>query len=263
MDCVNHSGVGAAAYCQNCGKPLCAQCVAAGVLSHSTGGQILCDACFASWRQYYHPPFVPLHAHRPNPAAAAALGVIPGVGAMYNGQFFKGFIHVAVFAILVSIADHNDFFGIFVAAWVFYQCFEAYHTARALRDGQPVPDPLGLNDLAGRLNFGTQMRAEAQPGAAETPIPPDPQSQATGFSASPSTGESPPPYPPQYAPPYYRHHHAPVGAVVLIALGLIFLLGQLHIFHERIVKFAWPLMLIALGVWLIVRQFEETKGASK
>ena len=27
MDCVNHSGVSATAYCQNCGKPLCQACV--------------------------------------------------------------------------------------------------------------------------------------------------------------------------------------------------------------------------------------------
>ena len=39
----------------------------------------------------------------PNPVAAAVLGLIPGVGAMYNGQFFKGLIHVVIFAVLVSI----------------------------------------------------------------------------------------------------------------------------------------------------------------
>ena len=38
----------------------------------------------------------------PNPAAAAVLGLIPGVGAMYNGQFIKGFIHVVIFAVLVT-----------------------------------------------------------------------------------------------------------------------------------------------------------------
>ena len=30
MDCVNHSGVNATAFCQNCGKPLCQACVANG-----------------------------------------------------------------------------------------------------------------------------------------------------------------------------------------------------------------------------------------
>jgi hypothetical protein len=50
---------------------------------------------------------------------------------------------------------------------------------------------------------------------------------------------------------------------VLIALGSLFLLDQLEIFHGRFMEFAWPLLLIALGVWLIVRRIEESQGASK
>ena len=51
----------------------------------------------------FQQPFDLRHAGTPNPAAAAVLGLIPGVGAMYNGQFFKGLIHVVIFAVLVSI----------------------------------------------------------------------------------------------------------------------------------------------------------------
>ena len=40
MDCVNHQGVGATAYCQNCGKALCATCV-----RNAGNGQILCEPC--------------------------------------------------------------------------------------------------------------------------------------------------------------------------------------------------------------------------
>ena len=61
---------------------------------------------------------------------------------MYNGQFFKGLIHVVIFAVLVSITEYHGIFGLFIAAWILYQSFEAFHTARALRDGQPPPDPL-------------------------------------------------------------------------------------------------------------------------
>jgi hypothetical protein len=50
---------------------------------------------------------------------------------------------------------------------------------------------------------------------------------------------------------------------VLIALGMLFLLGQLDVFHGRFMEFAWPLMLIALGVWLIVRRIEESQGGPK
>ena len=109
MDCVNHSGVNATAYCQSCGKGLCANCT-----RNSTGGQVFCEPCATTWQSYTQ-PFVATFSGGPNPAAAAVLGLIPGVGAMYNGQFFKGFIHVLVFAILISITSSiNGIFGIFI-----------------------------------------------------------------------------------------------------------------------------------------------------
>ena len=110
----------------------------------------------------------------PNPSAAAVLGLIPGVGAMYNGQFFKGFIHVVVFAVLVSNSHHSGVFGLFVAAWVVYQVFEAYHTAKARRDGEPLPDPIGLNELAGWFHTGIQTefrrRAHGVPPPTAPPV---------------------------------------------------------------------------------------------
>ena len=44
MDCVNHTGVNATAYCQSCGKALCAGCV-----RNAAGGQILCEPCWTAW----------------------------------------------------------------------------------------------------------------------------------------------------------------------------------------------------------------------
>ena len=129
MDCVNHIGVSATAFCQTCGKALCANCV-----RNAPGGQVQCEPCSTAWQSFQQPFQVP--AGGPNPAAAAVLGLIPGVGAMYNGQFFKGLIHVVIFAVLISITTHYGIFGIFIGAWVLYQSFEAFHTAKARRDGQ-------------------------------------------------------------------------------------------------------------------------------
>ena len=78
MDCVNHPGVTATAFCQSCGKALCPNCVRS-----APGGQVLCEPCFTAW-QTFQQPFVPVNPGSPNPAAAAVLGLIPGVGAMYN-----------------------------------------------------------------------------------------------------------------------------------------------------------------------------------
>ena len=159
MDCVNHSGVNATAYCQSCGKALCEACVRKG-----SGGQILCEPCWMAWQNAQR-PYVPPPVGGPSPGLAALLGAIPGVGAMYNGQFVKGMVHVVIFAVLVSAAHVYGVFGLFIAAWIFYQMFEAYHTARARRDGDPLPDPLGLNELSNWFSTGMRPPQGPPPGA--------------------------------------------------------------------------------------------------
>ena len=276
MDCVNHTGTSATAFCQNCGKAICTDCV-----RNAAGGQVLCEPCWTAW-QGFQQPFAPAPTAGPNPIAAAILGVIPGVGAMYNGQFFKGLIHVVVFAFLISLTDHNGIFGIFIAAWVVYQSFEAFHTAKARRDGQPLPDPFGLNQVGEWLSGAArgQMAGPAQgQGPASTT---QGQGAQGGYQApyqNPYQGSNQPPYPNPYAPPgagfpvpgmppaplppnSWRRRE-PVGAIVLIALGVLFLLGQFDLFSSRVFDFAWPLMLIALGVWLVIRRLGATQGGCK
>jgi hypothetical protein len=201
---------------------------------------------------------------------------------MYNGQFLKGFIHVIIFAVLVSAARVYGIFGLFIAAWVLYQSFEAFHTARAMRDGEPLPDPLGLNEVGNWLNFSGRPRypgtgpAGPNPGAAAPYA--GSQDQAAGAYQTPyqqvpyQTPVAPPagyvdpsvpPGPPQYWRPLFCGGKEPIGAIVLIGLGLIFLLDQLDIFNGRLKDFIWPLALIALGVWLIVRRFGDSQGGLK
>jgi len=286
MDCVNHIGVSATAYCQSCGKALCANCV-----RNAAGGQVLREPCWMAW-QTFQQPFVAPPSRGPHPSAAAVLGLIPGVGAMYNGQFFKGLIHVVIFAVLVSITEYHGIFGIFIGAWCLYQSFEAYHTAKAMCEGQPLPDPLGLNEVGNWLNLGGRSRSPGQPGAA--PAQPNPGAVNPGSSGAATGGYQPPyapgpnqtqyqapyqgPYQAPFAPPVagftdpgvppptpalYWRRREPVGAVILIAIGLLFLLDRLDIFNGRIIEFTWPLALIALGVWLIVRRLGDSQGGSK
>jgi hypothetical protein len=278
MDCVNHTGTTATAYCQTCGKPLCASCV-----RNAAAGQILCEPCQASWQAFQQPFVVP--SSGPNPSAAAVLGLIPGVGAMYNGQFFKGLIHVVIFAVLVSITEYHGIFGIFIGAWCLYQSFEAFHTAKALREGQPPPDPLGLNEVGNWLNLGSRHHGPGGPQAGPNPGPyaPGPAAQGTagpaagGYQAAyPGTYEqgvyqapysTPPPgftpEPTEYWRPLFWRRKEPIGAVILIGLGLIFLLDRLDIFSGRLLEFAWPVLLIGVGVWMIVRRVGDTRGGSK
>ena len=78
-------------------------------------------------------------------------------------------MHLVVFAVLVSLAsDVNDIFGLFVFGLDGYMAIEAHHTARARRDGTPLPNPFGLNDLSERLGFG-----KTWPGSVPNPAQPD------------------------------------------------------------------------------------------
>ena len=270
MDCVNHPGTNANAYCQNCGKPLCTSCTRAGA-----PGQVVCEPCWTAWQSFQPPVGIPPMASGPNPSAAAVLGLIPGVGAMYNGQFFKGLIHVVIFAVLVSITSNvhgpmDGFFGIMIGAWVIYQSFEAFHTAKALREGNPAPDPLGLNEVGLWLHIGTNRpQTPGQPSAGQQqgyqpwgqssyqpPYPPPPVNPG---------GPIPPPIPPPglECAPFGWRRKEPIGAIVLIGLGLLFLLDQIDLFHGEVMRFAWPLLLIGLGVWLVIRRMGGTEGGQK
>ena len=101
-------------YCQDCGKPLTGETV------RNVGNSLFCEPCLTT-RVGSQPTSygsAPLPGE-PSPALAALLGFIPGVGAMYNGQYAKGIVHFVVFVILVSLAnDVNNIFGLFVMGWV-------------------------------------------------------------------------------------------------------------------------------------------------
>ena len=46
----------------------------------------------------------------------------------------------------------------------------------------------------------------------------------------------------------------PSKAFILIVLGVLFLLGNFGILSQNWLNRGWPILLIALGVWLIVRR---------
>jgi TM2 domain-containing membrane protein YozV len=306
MNCANHPDRENAAFCQNCGKPVCSECV------RNVGSSIFCEPCLAArvagsappagygYTSYTggagYPPAGAPATGEPSPGLAALLGFIPGVGAMYNGQYAKGLAHLIVFAVLVSLPG---IFHLFILGWIFYMVFEAYHTAKARREGAPLPNPFGLNDLSERLGFGKAWPGSA-PNVAVYPAAtgPDPAAQPTGGAAAGTPSQEPnapgpyappvnpytPPYTPPYAPPYapaytppYSYPYdppgapaAPVppyadvkvpyyrrfpsGAIWLIVLGLIFLVGDngfFHFFHRPVF---WPILTIAVGVWIFVHK---------
>jgi len=241
MNCANHADVPATAYCRTCGKSLCSTC------ARDVRGVIYCEECLASHLSGSMPPpgtaAVPPGAQPatglPSPGLAAILGFIPGVGAMYNGEYAKGFIHVLIFATLVWLAnpEHGSgLFGIAIAAFVIYMPIEAYKTARAKEMGLPAPDPFGLNNLlspAGSPKPAPGVAAGAVPVAGNPAGVPESQ---------PTDAESCPP------------SRVPVGAFILIGLGVLFLLDEIGVLHMHNLWRFWPLVLIAIGVRVLLRR---------
>lgn len=184
MNCVNHPDTPVAAYCQNCGKPMCSACM------RTVGDVVYCEQCLAARigglgnAPAGYPAGVIPPPPGANPALATLLGFIPGVGAMYNGQYVKAIVHVLVFVVLVAIAGSHGIFGLFIGAWVLYQVFDANQTAKARREGLPLPDPFGLNELSFRMGMSqapssTGYHAPAHPTGWQ-PAPPPPAAGTTG-----------------------------------------------------------------------------------
>jgi hypothetical protein len=165
MNCQNHPDRPATAYCRSCGKPVCNEC------RRDAYGTVYCaehvPAAPAEPASAPPPPPPPPGAPpfapyppvaRPDisPGLAFFLGWIPGVGAIYNGQYAKGLVHAVIWGLLVNIISTNagrglePLFGILIAAWEFYMAFEAYHTAQRRRMGEPVDEYSSLLNLGSR-----------------------------------------------------------------------------------------------------------------
>ena len=288
MNCANHGERTATAFCQNCGKSLCPEC------TRTADGLILCEPCLvgrggaahpgssyfgpevssapgtawtgvpptspkpaAGWQpvsptsQGYRPaPGIPL-AQAPShasPVLAALLATIPGVGAMYNGQFIKALLHVVIFIVLIGVTEHLPLVGILIGAWFFYQIFDAAQTAAARRDGRPLPDPFGILDMSHRLG----SNPPASPAYTSSAIPPQPGIPGQSPVSSASTAAYVPVQPAPAMPAPRRGE--PIGAIVLIVVGLLFLLSTLGVLDVDWLGRGWPLLLVVAGAWLLIRR---------
>ncbi len=159
----------------------------------------------------------PVIHHDVSPGLAFILGLIPGVGAIYNGQYAKGLVHVIIIGLTISILSNDaargfePLLGLLLAGFWFYMAFEAYHTARRRQQGLVVDEFSSLFPMRGTDKF-------------------------------------------------------PVAPILLIVLGVIFLLNNLDLFQvERVIRY-WPVLLIALGVYMLylrVSGSSETSSTEK
>jgi hypothetical protein len=203
MKCINHPEADAAGYCRQCGKGLCADC------RRDVRGVVYCEDCLASTvmgTQAAAPG-------APNPGVALALGFIPGVGAIYNGEYAKGFMFLLIFGGFISLMESGaasglePVLGLMMAGFYFFMIIDSYRTAKARATGQ---------------------------------APASSSWEGFGFGGGERT--------------------APVGPLVLIVLGVLFLMRSLGLFHFGLdLSRFWPVILIAVGAWML---WKRTAGPS-
>lgn len=142
MNCAYHAEAPNAAFCIHCGRPLCNECV------RVVRGSVYCEVCLGELVEGKTPPSagstggektVKKEVAGDNPGAAFALGLIPGVGAIYNGEFVKAAVHIFIFGSLISFQEMtfvgNALLGLMIAGFYFYMPFEAYYTAKKRKLG--------------------------------------------------------------------------------------------------------------------------------
>lgn len=229
MKCAVHPDVDATGFCRNCGKPLCQQC------AREVRGALYCEQCLANMMapqgpaaQFVATPAPPaapagyvyapaIVEHGPNPGTACALGFIPGLGAVYNGEYIKGLIHVLIFGGLIAVLSNSDnmpdgvtaMIAVLFSVFYCYMPIEAYRTARAKRLGIPVTGFFG--------ETVTPAATPGEPGAA----------------------------------PVRRNY---TGAIILILVGVFLLLATTGVLSSHWMWNFWPLALIAIGVALILKR---------
>lgn len=199
MNCAMHAEIQGEGVCSQCGHALCNECI------RKVHASVYCEDCLAASLKMPAPGQEFIGGD--NPDAAFWLGLIPGVGAIYNGEYFKAAIHVLIFGILTSL----DFF-LFSLAFYCYMPFEAYYTAKKRKlaaQGVHVKTPIDRFHEQFEERVGRIKDKEFW------------------------------------------------GGVVLIVLGVLYLLNSFEVISfARAVRF-WPVVLIALGVWLLVRSREK------
>lgn len=183
MTCATHPDKDATAFCRSCGRALCAGCV------RDNDGVVHCEDCLAEQgtgtgsdeapdtdempnaSPLKAPPSVKAQAgfkapeasaEAPSPFLAFVLGLIPGVGAVYNGHYAKAVFHVVVFGGVMTLigsgvlGELDTLLIMFALMFFIYMPVEASRTAKALQRGEPVDEFSGLLSL---VHAGSRLPA--------------------------------------------------------------------------------------------------------
>lgn len=159
MNCAVHPDREASGYCRHCGKAMCGEC------SHKVRDVLYCEDCLAQQvglppaqsptasltvtanPGVYAPPVTPATRSAHSPVVAFLLGFVPGLGAVYNGEYNKAILHIVIFGgIIVALASDfgegmQGFLVFLVCVFPFYMAIDAMRSAKARVTGEPLSDP--------------------------------------------------------------------------------------------------------------------------
>jgi hypothetical protein len=221
MNCAVHTETPAVAYCRTCGKALCAAC------KRDVRGVIYCENCLAERLQDVMPP---AGAPGAMPSGAAPMMVMPGNGpnpglAAVLAAFFPFGVGAVYCAQYAKGLAHMLIFALLV--W----------GASSGGDAQSTLFGFGIAFFYFYQIVDAYRSAKALQMGQPAPDP-------FGLGEVLATGSN------------VKISNVPTGALILIALGVLFLLGNLGLFRFHIFSaIVIPLLLIGLGVWMFVRRF--------
>ncbi len=221
MNCANHADASAVAYCRTCGKALCANC------TRPVKGVIYCEECLGARMEAAVPPAsagfvsgtVPPAPGAPTPPAAST-GPNPAVAGILAGffPFGVGAVYTGQYA---KGLVHLAICGLLVAG-----C--------SVSNSEVLPVICGIGIAFFVVYQIIDAVRTARALQAGQPAP-DPYGLAATFGAGAKIDTS----------------KVPFGAIVLILLGVLFLLSTMGV--ELGLDRFWPLILIAIGGWLLAR----------
>lgn len=223
MNCTVHPEVAASAYCRTCGKALCGPC------AHAVRGVVYCEDCIANRLGDAIPPAASVI---PPPTVVVTRGPSPGLAA------FLGLIPFGLGAFY-----NGQFVKGIVHALVFIMLVYGANTA-ASDSGLEVLFGLLIPLWIFYMAFDAYRTAKAL--QAGQPAPSDP----FGLNLV-GTGQP------------MNISRAPVGPVILIVLGVIFLFNTMGWLHFWWLHRMWPVILIVIGVWLFIKRYSPAGGAPK
>ena len=227
MNCANHPDIEKVAFCRTCGKPLCANC------TRSVHGVIYCESCLAARLEGVQPNVAP--------PVSGFVPASPGVCSRWAGPnpalagVLAGFFPFGVGAVYT---------GQYAKGLAHLVIFTLLVLGASSSGGEAMATVCGLG-IAGFYFYQIIDSVRSARALQLGQAPPDPFGLGTTFSGGERLDVS----------------KAPVGALVLIGLGVIFLLHTLDIWDFSAHR-VWPLVLIGIGGFLLVRRLGLDRRSS-